>query len=75
MSPSTTSTSSSKPERVCIVGSGNWGSAISKIAGRNILAHPDKFERKLPMWVFEEELEDGGGKLTEVINEKHENVK
>jgi hypothetical protein len=29
------------------------------------------------MWVFEETLDEkmGGGKLTDVINEKHENVK
>ena len=53
------------------------GSAISKIAGRNILAQPEKFEKRLPMWVFEETLDEehGGGKLTEVINDKHENVK
>lgn len=53
------------------------GSAISKIAGRNILSQPDQFEPRLPMWVFEETLEDehGGGKLTDSINEKHENVK
>jgi hypothetical protein len=38
------------------------------------MANPDKFEQRLPMWVFEEELE-GGKKLTEVINKEHENVK
>jgi hypothetical protein len=53
------------------------GSAISKIAGRNILNNPHQFEKRLPMWVFEETLDEkmGGGKLTDVINEKHENVK
>ncbi len=44
------------PKRVCIVGSGNWGSAISKIIGTNARAHPDKFEERVNMWVFEEEV-------------------
>ncbi|KAG6441520.1 hypothetical protein O3G_MSEX001846 [Manduca sexta] len=58
--------------RVCIVGSGNWGSAIAKIVGRNAARLPN-FEDKVTMWVYEEIIE--GKKLTEIINETHENVK
>ena len=63
-------------ERVCIIGSGNWGSAISKIIGRNceILSN---CENNVNMWVFEETVNVDGEdmKLTEVINTRHENVK
>uniref|UniRef100_A0A7J8JF19 Glycerol-3-phosphate dehydrogenase [NAD(+)] n=1 Tax=Rousettus aegyptiacus TaxID=9407 RepID=A0A7J8JF19_ROUAE len=59
-------------KKVCIIGSGNWGSAIAKIVGRNAaqLAH---FDPRVTMWVFEEDI--GGRKLTEIINTQHENVK
>ncbi|KAM6154771.1 glycerol-3-phosphate dehydrogenase [NAD(+)], cytoplasmic isoform 1-T1 [Erethizon dorsatum] len=59
-------------KKVCIVGSGNWGSAIAKIVGGNAaqLAH---FDPRVTMWVFEEDV--GGRKLTEIINTQHENVK
>uniref|UniRef100_A0AAJ7SMR2 Glycerol-3-phosphate dehydrogenase [NAD(+)] n=1 Tax=Petromyzon marinus TaxID=7757 RepID=A0AAJ7SMR2_PETMA len=60
------------PKKVCIVGSGNWGSAIAKIVGANAAALP-QFDSKVRMWVFEEEV--GGRKLTEIINTEHENVK
>lgn len=59
-------------KKVCIVGSGNWGSAIAKIVGSNA-AQLDKFDSTVNMWVFEEEI--GGKKLTEIINTQHENVK
>jgi len=61
------------PKKVCIIGSGNWGSAIAKIVGQNTAAHPDLFVKETPMWVFEEEIK--GRKLTEIINTDHENVK
>eukprot|EP00527_Entomoneis_sp_CCMP2396_P000014 CAMPEP_0198148726 /NCGR_PEP_ID=MMETSP1443-20131203/43014_1 /TAXON_ID=186043 /ORGANISM="Entomoneis sp., Strain CCMP2396" /LENGTH=411 /DNA_ID=CAMNT_0043813505 /DNA_START=226 /DNA_END=1461 /DNA_ORIENTATION=+ len=70
-------TSSEELDKVCIIGSGNWGSAISVLVGRNC-DRLDHFENKVNMWVFEEmvELEDGSTrKLTEVINTRHENVK
>ncbi|XP_023612117.1 glycerol-3-phosphate dehydrogenase [NAD(+)], cytoplasmic isoform X1 [Myotis lucifugus] len=59
-------------KKVCILGSGNWGSAIAKIVGGNAakLAH---FDPRVTMWVFEEDV--GGRKLTEIINTQHENVK
>ncbi|CAH0558679.1 unnamed protein product [Brassicogethes aeneus] len=61
-----------QPKQVCIVGSGNWGSAIAKIVGYNAqkLAH---FDEKVTMYVYEEMI--NGKKLTEIINETHENVK
>ncbi|GAB0201449.1 glycerol-3-phosphate dehydrogenase, cytoplasmic [Grus japonensis] len=59
-------------KKVCIVGSGNWGSAIAKIAGSNA-ARLSTFENQVNMWVLEEEV--GGRRLTEIINTEHENVK
>jgi len=61
------------PKKVCIVGSGNWGSAIAKLVGYNAERFPERFERDVYMWVFEEDVE--GRKLTEIINTDHENVK
>merc|ERR1712226_1478671 len=61
------------PKKVCIVGSGNWGSAIARLVGFNADRLQDKFVREVNMWVFEEMVE--GRKLTEIINETHENVK
>ncbi|XP_052092096.1 glycerol-3-phosphate dehydrogenase [NAD(+)], cytoplasmic-like isoform X1 [Mytilus californianus] len=63
----------SSKKRVCIVGSGNWGSAIAKIVGNNVIEKSDKFEKEVKMWVFEEMV--NGRKLTEIINQDHENVK
>ncbi|KAJ1160468.1 hypothetical protein NDU88_000970 [Pleurodeles waltl] len=62
----------SPPRKVCIVGSGNWGSAIAKIVGENA-AKLDHFDKTVKMWVFEETV--NGRKLTEIINTEHENLK
>lgn len=62
----------SPPRKVCIVGSGNWGSAIAKIVGENA-AKLEQFDKTVKMWVFEEMV--NGRKLTEIINKEHENVK
>lgn len=59
--------------KVAIVGSGNWGSTIAKICGKNVSRYPDDFEEEVQMWVYEEKVD--GRNLTEIINEKHENVK
>merc|ERR1712012_1325133 len=64
--------SMASPKRVCIVGSGNWGSVIAKMVGNNV-AQNSKFDRRVPMWVYEEMV--NGQKLTEIINTQHENVK
>lgn len=62
----------SAPKKVCIVGSGNWGSVIAKIVGVNAVNNPD-FVNEVPMYVYEETVD--GKKLTEIINTQHENVK
>ncbi|XP_028324863.1 glycerol-3-phosphate dehydrogenase 1-like protein isoform X1 [Gouania willdenowi] len=59
-------------KKVCIVGSGNWGSAIAKIIGHNVRAS-NRFDPVVNMWVYEEMID--GRKLTEIINTEHENVK
>ncbi|XP_045467756.1 glycerol-3-phosphate dehydrogenase [NAD(+)], cytoplasmic-like isoform X2 [Harmonia axyridis] len=61
-----------KLKRVCILGSGGWGSVIARIIARNVLSM-SKFHPKVTMYVFEEFLD--GRKLTEIINKEHENVK
>lgn len=48
------------------------GSAIAKILGANVKTD-DQFDSVVNMWVFEEMVD--GKKLTEIINETHENVK
>lgn len=48
------------------------GSAIAKIVGNNAAKLPNFCDR-VTMYVFEEMIE--GKKLTEIINEQHENVK
>jgi len=60
-------------KRVCIIGSGNWGSTIAKIVGDNVVKNEDTFEPEVRMWVHEEMVD--GRKLTEIINTDHENVK
>ncbi|KAG8515458.1 Glycerol-3-phosphate dehydrogenase 1-like protein [Galemys pyrenaicus] len=67
-----TLTRTAAPLKVCIVGSGNWGSAIAKIIGNNV-KKLKKFAPTVKMWVFEETV--GGRKLTDIINQDHENVK
>ncbi|MED6269647.1 Glycerol-3-phosphate dehydrogenase [Characodon lateralis] len=59
-------------QKVCIVGSGNWGSSIAKIIGHNVKAS-NRFNPMVNMWVYEEIID--GRKLTEIINTEHENVK
>ena len=63
-------------EKVCIIGSGNWGSAIAIKVGLNC-ARLNFVDSQVNMWVFEEMVEVDGQrrKLTEVINTQHENVK
>jgi glycerol-3-phosphate dehydrogenase (NAD+) len=77
--------SSDQVDRVCIIGSGNWGSAIATLVGPNCERLPH-YEDRVNMWVYEElvQVDDGPSaaaaatkpqKLTEVINTRHENVK
>lgn len=77
-----------RKHRVTVIGSGNWGSAISKIVAENTKAHPTIFEPEIFMWVFEENYQlpsdhpkydaskhSSPQKLTTLINDLHENVK
>lgn len=48
------------------------GSAIAKIVGANAKNLPN-FDDRVTMYVYEEIID--GKKLTEIINETHENVK
>ncbi|TNY20036.1 glycerol-3-phosphate dehydrogenase [Rhodotorula diobovata] len=59
--------------KIALVGSGNWGSAIARLVGKNVKERSDHFDTEVKMWCYEEDFE--GRKLTEVINDKHENVK
>uniref|UniRef100_A0A0K0G0B8 Glycerol-3-phosphate dehydrogenase [NAD(+)] n=1 Tax=Strongyloides venezuelensis TaxID=75913 RepID=A0A0K0G0B8_STRVS len=60
-------------KRIAIIGSGNWGSAIARIIGQTTSQHKDTFDSHVKMWVYEEIV--NGEKLSEVINQRHENVK
>ncbi|KAF0718326.1 Aste57867_1762 [Aphanomyces stellatus] len=62
-----------RKHKVCLVGSGNWACAIARIIGVNTTKYPTVFEPVINMWVYEELI--NGRKLTEIINEDHENVK
>ncbi|NXS75198.1 GPD1L protein, partial [Pandion haliaetus] len=48
------------------------GSAVAKIIGNNV-KKLQKFASTVKMWVFEENI--NGRKLTDIINNEHENVK
>jgi glycerol-3-phosphate dehydrogenase (NAD+) len=61
------------PKKIAIVGSGNWGSAIARIVGSTTKENPKTFDPTVNMWVFEEMID--GKKLSEIINQTHENVK
>lgn len=62
-----------KPYKVCVVGSGNWGTTIAKVVAENTKEKPELFEERVDMWVFEEQID--GTPLTQIINTKHQNVK
>lgn len=79
-----------KKHKVTVVGSGNWGSSISKMVAENVGANSDIFEPVVNMWVYEEKVEipkssrhydpssplcSGPQDLTKLINTLHENVK
>ncbi|CAG01346.1 unnamed protein product, partial [Tetraodon nigroviridis] len=59
-------------KKVCIVGSGNWGSSIAKIIGSNVKAS-NRFHPEVNLWVYEETVD--GRLLSHIINTQHENVK
>jgi glycerol-3-phosphate dehydrogenase (NAD+) len=61
-----------KPKKVSIIGSGNFACAIARIVGANCKRNPTLVD-EVRMWVYEETV--NGRKLTDIINEEHENVK
>jgi len=61
------------PQKVALIGSGNWGSAIARIVGNTTKQHSDTFDEQVKMWVFEEKVD--GRNLSEIINTEHENTK
>ena len=80
----------SKKHKVCVVGSGNWGTTIAKVVAENVKEHSEIFEEEVQMWVFEEDYQipksskhyEAGSelctkpqKLTQLINGLHENIK
>jgi len=58
--------------KVALIGSGNWGTAIAKIIGNNVMKST-QFDQTVNMYVYEETVNDQ--KLTDIINTQHENVK
>ncbi|CAD7946189.1 unnamed protein product [Amoebophrya sp. A25] len=58
-------------KRVALIGSGNWGSAIANIIGRNVLQNEELFHPEIHMYVYEEEITPS--KLTPAIILKDEN--
>ncbi|XP_054287859.1 glycerol-3-phosphate dehydrogenase [NAD(+)], cytoplasmic-like [Macrosteles quadrilineatus] len=61
-----------KEKKVCVVGSGNQGTALAAIIAANCIKLSG-YQNEVNMYVYEEEID--GKKLTEIINETHENVK
>uniref|UniRef100_A0A6P5K9K6 Glycerol-3-phosphate dehydrogenase [NAD(+)] n=1 Tax=Phascolarctos cinereus TaxID=38626 RepID=A0A6P5K9K6_PHACI len=72
--PSSDSTIKRLPEglQVCVVGAGSWGTTIAKIVGSNVM-NSKTFDNEVKLWVFEEIVD--GRKLSDIINEEHENKK
>lgn len=66
-------TGNGQTKKVAIIGSGNWGSAIARIVGDNVTKFGPLFDHVVKMYVYEEIVD--GRKLTEIINQDHENVK
>jgi len=62
-----------KKHRVAYVGSGAWACASARMAAQTC-RESSLFETDILMWVYDEKLEDGR-MLTDVMNERHENVK
>eukprot|EP00300_Choanocystis_sp_HF-7_P027260 c32342_g1_i1.p2 GENE.c32342_g1_i1~~c32342_g1_i1.p2 ORF type:complete len:351 (+),score=92.61 c32342_g1_i1:34-1086(+) len=59
-------------EKICVLGSGNWGSVAAKMVASNATRLPH-VDNEVKMWTFEELVD--GRKITEIINTEHVNVK
>ncbi|ESK87262.1 glycerol-3-phosphate dehydrogenase [Moniliophthora roreri MCA 2997] len=69
--PKSGSRSPARLEKVAIVGSGSWGTALARVAAINV-AEREGFDPEVRMWVREREI-PGRGLLTEIINTTHQN--
>ncbi|KAF5383891.1 hypothetical protein D9757_007380 [Collybiopsis confluens] len=69
--PQTTDDRQYPIQKIAVVGSGSWGTALARIAALNA-AEKKGFHHEVRMWVREREI-PGQGRLTEVINSTHEN--
>ncbi|KAM0753829.1 NAD-dependent glycerol-3-phosphate dehydrogenase [Meredithblackwellia eburnea MCA 4105] len=58
-------------EKVAVIGSGSWGTALARIAAINA-SEQEGFDETVNMWVRQREI-PGKGLLTDLINETHEN--
>ncbi|KAG7443268.1 NAD-dependent glycerol-3-phosphate dehydrogenase [Guyanagaster necrorhizus] len=58
-------------EKIAIVGSGSWGTALARVAALNA-AEREGFDPEVRIWVREHEI-PGRGKLTEIFNRTHRN--
>ncbi|PBK85760.1 sn-glycerol-3-phosphate dehydrogenase NAD+ [Armillaria gallica] len=58
-------------EKIAIVGSGSWGTALARVAALNA-AGREGFDPEVRIWVREHEV-PGRGKLTEIFNRTHQN--
>jgi glycerol-3-phosphate dehydrogenase (NAD+) len=63
----------SEKHSICMIGSGNMGSAMAKIIGENVKNLPE-FDPKIRMYTYPEKLEDGSN-IVDSINEFHMNKK
>ena len=63
--------------KICVVGSGNWGSAIARIIGMNTIKNSHIFEPIVKMFVHDEPINVDGQQhmLAQYINEFHCNLK
>lgn len=60
-------------DRVAVIGSGSWGTALARIAAINA-AEKEGFVKEVRLWVREREI-PGKGLLTEIMNKEHENAR
>ncbi|GAA5975377.1 hypothetical protein JCM5350_006460 [Sporobolomyces pararoseus] len=68
-----TGSETGREEKVCVIGSGSWGTALARLAAQNA-ADREGFDEEVRFWVRQREI-PGKGLLTDVINETHENAR
>ncbi|GAA5891235.1 hypothetical protein JCM8208_002555 [Rhodotorula glutinis] len=66
-------TGDGKTQKICVIGSGSWGTALARLAAVNA-EEKDGFDEEVRFWVRQREI-PGKGLLTDIINETHENAR